>query len=259
MIACSRPVRAAAAMMGPHAARALLAALALTLASCGGSSPDTPAFPSAEGAPLTARTAYTTRAFRPPVTDTAPAAGWTVAAADSAQRFGIAPAAGGPVRYSALLFHRIVKVFDPQHGGSGPGDAVDAPPDFARWLANHPHLRTGQAVQVQVAGIWAVRIDVRYGSNPHTVPADCGRCVPLFVDGPSTVVYRPGVAGRFYVVNIPSGQLVVEERVSPASRFRAGLAPLEAALRSARIGRSSPSDLVAPRPGGPEGPVHSHH
>jgi hypothetical protein len=192
-------------------------------------------------APLKGGTTYRTRNFQPAVEITPPKRGrWSTDLGDTPEHFSVKPddplAQGTPV----LAVHRITRVYDPKTGGVEPGDMVPFSGDFAAWLAGHPHLRTTKPERVQLLGRSGVQVDVTTRSSPPRLPRDCGHvgddCVPLFYDGLDQIVYGERVKGRFIVVPLDDGgQLVVEEFVEPAAKFRRALATLRPALESLEL------------------------
>ena len=227
----------------------VLATLAvLALAACG--SKEEPATPKASAAPsvtpfptidladLSAGTTYTTQQFKPSITLTLPAGEWKATGADSRDHVEIEPTVEDPVDSSALAFHHMTQVFDPKTGGETPGDAVAGPDDFAKWLTDHPHLKTTRPEPVEALGLKGVSIDVRVRSSQPRKYKDCGKvagdCVVMFVGKVEPIVYGSASFGRFYVLEQPDGkELVVEQYVEPASAFKAQRPVFEAVLASA--------------------------
>ena len=68
----------------------------------------------------------------------------------------IEPTLEDPVDSSALAFHHMTQVFPPETGGVTPGDAVPGPDDFAKWLTDHPHLKTTKPKPVEALGLKGV-------------------------------------------------------------------------------------------------------
>jgi hypothetical protein len=220
----------------------------LCLAACGGEDdePARPAaasvtpFPSIDMADLAAGTTYTTRRFKPSITLTLPEGEWKLFGADSPDHVEIEPTVEDPVDSSALGFHHMTRVFDPKTGGETPGDAVAGPADFARWLADHPHLRTTRPEPVEALGLKGVSIDVRVKSSQPRRYRDCGKvsgdCVVMFIGKIEPIVYGSASFGRFYVLEQPDGkQLVVEQYVEPASAYEAQRPAFESILDSATV------------------------
>ena len=231
----------------PRVTRSLgmaLAALAV-LAGCGGEDePKAPAtaavtpFPSIDRADLAPGTPYTTQQFKPKITLTLPEGEWLAAGADSPDHVEIEPTPQDPVDSSALAFHHMTKVFDPEMGGETPGDAVAGPTDFAQWLTDHAHLKATKPEPVEALGLKGVSIDVRVKSSQPRQYKDCGKvegdCVVMFVGKIEPIVHGSKSFGRFYVLEQPDGkELVVEQYVEPAGAFRAQRPAFEAALESA--------------------------
>jgi hypothetical protein len=223
-----------------------LAAVLVVLAACGGDEKPRPAaarpaitpFPSIDLADLAAETTYTTRQFKPSITLTLPAGEWTAAGADSRDHVEIEPTVKDPVDSSALAFHHMTRVFDPEKGGVTPGDAVAGPADFAKWLTGHPHLKATRPRPVEALGLRGVAIDVRVKSSQPRKYKDCGKvegeCVVMFVGKIEPLVYGSRSFGRFYVLEQPDGkQLVVEQYVEPAAAYDAQRPAFEAILDSA--------------------------
>ena len=202
------------------------------------SKPAVTPFPSIDRADLAARTTYTTRQFKPNVTLTLPEGEWKAVGGDSPDHVEIEPTVQDPVDSSALAFHHMTRVFDPKTGGRTPGDAVPGPEDFARWLTDHPHLKTTTPKPVEALGLKGVSIDVRVRSSQPRRYKDCGKvagdCVVLFVGKVEPIVYGSKSFGRFYVLEQPDGkELVVEQYVEPASAFKAQRPAFDALLESA--------------------------
>lgn len=225
--------------------------LVLALGACGSdddgprSAPErsTPAaavtpFPSVDGADLIAGTTYTTRKFQPALTITPSSGEWKAFGADDVDHVELEPRTDGPVDLATLAFHHMTKVFDPSKGGTMPGDAVEGPNDFARWLTEHPHLKTTKPKPVEALGLEGVSIDVRVKSAMRNVPEDCGKvqgkCVVLFMGKIEPVIYGETAKARFYVLEQRDGrELVVEQFVEPASAVDAQREQFEATLASA--------------------------
>jgi hypothetical protein len=194
--------------------------------------------------PLKAGETYRTRKFRP-VVEITPEAGlsWTTQTGDSPEHLSVALEDSQPIDQAIVALHRVDRVYDPRKGGVIPGDQVPFDGDFADWLTGHPRLRTTRPRNTELAGLHGVRVDlVGTKSSPARVPGDCGKvgagCVPLFHDGLDPVLYAEGPRGRFIVLELDGGQqLVVEEFVEPASRFRQGLKALGPTLDSITLGR----------------------
>ena len=225
-----------------------LATLAvLLLPACGGedkpgnpaaAAPSVTPFPSIDMADLAAGTTYTTRQFKPNITLTLPEGEWMLVGADSPDHLEIEPTVEDPVDSSALAFHHMTRVFDPETGGETPGDAVAGPDDFAAWLTDHPHLRTTTPKPVEALGLKGVSIDVRVKSSQPRRYKDCGKlagdCVVMFVGKIEPLVYGSASFGRFYVLEQPDGkELVVEQYIEPASALKAQSPAFEAVLESA--------------------------
>ena len=232
-------------MRSSRTALALLAAL--VLASCG--SDDEPAaeqaakpsvtpFPTIDRADLEVGTTYTTQQFKPNITLTLPEGEWIAAGADSPDHVEIEPTPQDPVDASALAFHHMTQVFDPEQGGVTPGDAVAGPDDFAAWLTGHPHLKATKPKPVEALGLKGVAIDVRVKSSQPRRYKDCGKvegeCVVMFVGKVEPIVYGSKSLGRFFVLEQPDGkELVVEQYIEPASALKAQQPAFDALLESA--------------------------
>jgi hypothetical protein len=230
-------------------------ALALAAAGCGGGDgggtqtrrstqgppPVRPAFDEVQDLD-TGRT-YTTKAFRPAVRFRVPMGDWATEIGDTPGHVSIARTdPPGDVDQAILALHRITRVYDPRRGGVTPGDAVPFTGDFAQWLATHPRLRASKPRPAELMGQRGVEIVVTGRRSPPKVPGDCGKvgrnCVPLFYDGLDYVSYSPVLKGRFTVLGLPGGgQLVVEEFVDPASRYRDGLKQLRPLRDSLALAR----------------------
>lgn len=183
---------------------------------------------------------YTTRQFKPNITFTVPEGEWKLVGADSPDHVEIEPVVEDPVDSSAVAFHHMTQVFDPETGGKIPGDAVAGPADFAAWLTGHPHLKATEPKPVQALGLEGVAIDVRVKSSQPRRYRDCGKlegeCVVMFVGKIEPLVYGSKSLGRFYVLEQPGGgQLVVEQYIEPASALDAQAPAFEALLESARV------------------------
>ena len=227
----------------------LLAVLAL-LGACGGedekaapaaAKPSVTPFPTIDRADLDVGRTYTTRQFKPNITLTLPEGEWIAAGADSPDHVEIEPTPEDPVDSSALAFHHMTRVFDPETGGVTPGDAVPGPDDFATWLTDHPHLKTTKPKPVEALGLKGVSIDVRVKSSQPRRYKDCGKvegdCVVMFIGKVEPIVYGSKSFGRFYVLEQPDGrQLVVEQYIEPASARKAQQPAFDALLESASVG-----------------------
>ena len=81
-------------------------------------------FPTIDRADLEVGTTYTTQQFKPNITLTLPEGEWIAAGADSPDHVEIEPTPQDPVDSSALAFHHMTQVFDPE---TGRGDARATP------------------------------------------------------------------------------------------------------------------------------------
>lgn len=233
-------------------ARAALACLGAVLAAagCGGGSTRSattgatteaarPAFSDYQA--LTSGKEYVTGAFKPALRFTVPRGGWSSEVGDTATDFTVAVHAPPPGMQQVLLAaHRITLVYDPQRGGTVPGDRVALHGSFADWLTRHPRLQVSGPKAVTVMGLSGVQLDVSGHSQPPKTPEECAKsgrgCVPLFYDGFDPVIYTRTSRGRFIVLRLSDGgELVVEEFVEPAAHFARGLRMLQPLLRTLRL------------------------
>lgn len=236
---------------------ALAIATALFLAACAGEDEaDAPAQKSTpepvaatttplstiDNSNLTAGTTYTTKLFKPNITFTVPSEGeWKLFGSDSPDHIEIEPVVEDPVDLATIGFHHMTQVFPPETGGEIPGDAVPGPDDFAKWLTDHPHLKTTKPKPVEALGLKGVSIDVTVKSAQPKQYKDCGKvegdCVVMFVSKVETIVYGSTTFGRFYVLEQPDGkELVVEQAVEPGKKaFEAQKPAFDALVQSATV------------------------
>jgi hypothetical protein len=218
----------------------------IALAGCGGDdSADAPEakvtpVPTIFGADLKPGTTYTTTAFEPRLRLTFPEGEWKVLSADKPGNLEFEPDTVHPVTEAALGFYHHPKVFDAAKGGTMPGDATEAPSDFAAWLTSHPHLATTKPKPVEVMGLEGVSIDVRVKSAQPRQYKDCGKvlgkCVVMTLGGVEPVVYGSDSRGRWLVLDLGGGdQLVVEQFVTPPAAFANGIKLLDAALAQTEL------------------------
>jgi hypothetical protein len=200
-------------------------------------------FPTEDIFPLKTGTTYTTVKFRPALAMTVGAGEWEAAPADRPDHVAMQRVVEDGDAF--LAFHHVTKVFDPRKGGVTPGDQVAGPRDFLAWLRAHPHLRTTKPIPVERLGMRGFQVDVTPRSSPARRPRDCekvtgghGACVALWHDGFDFAIYWVGTKSRFYVLGEPGSQLVVEEAVSPSSRFAERAKLLERQLEQVRIASS---------------------
>ena len=193
-------------------------------------------------AALIAGERYETATFEPQASFTLPAGKWETAAPESPTSLGIRLLAPPPTENAILSLVRPAKVFDPQRGGRSAKDTEDPPPDFVEWLADHPRLRATPPKLAEVGGLEGRQLDVTVASAPARVPPECSRgpCLPLYVDAPGgePVGFAVGDRFRYVVLDGPSGQVLAELYVSPASRFKAVVPRLERALARFRFSGS---------------------
>ena len=230
--------------------RALVALLTvLVIAGCGGD--DEPArtteapkssvtpFPTVTFADLKPGVEYTAEAFEPPFRITLPEGEWKAASA-TADHVEIETGPNPPVQLAALGFHHMTQVFPAAEGGEIPGDATEAPEDFAAWLTSHPHLDATEPEPVEALGLQGVAVDVTVKSAQPQKYKDCGKvegeCVVMFVGGVETYVYGSETKARFLVLEQPDGrELVVEMAVEPRRAFSKQVKVFEEALASASL------------------------
>ncbi len=129
-------------------ARRLAIVLAVVLAGCGGDDgtaqkeapkPAITPFPTVSFADLKPGVEYTAESFQPAFRITLPAGKWKAASA-TADHVEMELDGEPPVQTAGLAFHHMTQVFPADEGGELPGDATEAPEDFAAWLTSHPHL-----------------------------------------------------------------------------------------------------------------------
>ena len=195
-------------------------------------------------ADLEAGRRYVSARFKPAIAFRVPPGAWSTEVGDSVGHVAIAATdPPGRIDQAILALHRMTRVFDPRRGGRIPGDQVAFSGSFARWLSEHPRLRTTQPKPVRLMGLDGVQLDlVNTRSSPAATPDDCGkvgpRCVPLFHDGLDFVAYSAGNHGRFTVLALPEGgELVIEQFVEPAGAFAAGLRMLRPLLGALELER----------------------
>jgi hypothetical protein len=218
---------------------ALAACAALVLAGCGTEEEPTaspvPAAPAAAVTPVpsidfadvSSGIAYTTRAFKPPITFTLPDGEWELGGGDSADHVELEIEAEDPVDDAGIGFHHMTQVFDPEKGGETPGDAVPGPNDFAAWLTEHPQLVASEPKDVMAMGLKGRSIDVtvKPGAEQERRYKDCGKlegraCVVMFLGKIEPVVYGRDTKARYVVLEQDEDtQLVVEMWVEPRKAF----------------------------------------
>jgi hypothetical protein len=228
--------------------RALLPVLALlAFAGCGGedkpaaaAKPSLTPFPTIDRGTLRPGVEYTTRVFKPSFRITLPEGEWIAASSDKPDHVEIERSRfRPPVQTAGIGFHHMTKVFPPKEGGVIPGDAVDAPDDFAAWLTSHPHLKTTKPKPVEALGMKGVTLDVTVKSSQPRKYKDCGKvsdgdCVVLYVGGIEPYVYGSQTRGRFLILEEPGGgELVIEIFVEPLKAFEQEVRVFEDILASA--------------------------
>ena len=133
----------------------------------------------------------------------------------------------------------MTQVFDPDAGGTIPGDAIEGPADFAEWLTSHPHLKATKPKPASLLGLEGVRMDIKTKSSPKKVPEKCGKynppCVPLFFDGFAPVMYGSDWKGRFYILDQGDRQLVVEQAIEEPAKYKSVLRQLDAQLDAVQL------------------------
>ena len=222
-----------------------LAVLLLVLAGCGGDEekasapkPSITPFPTVTFADLKPGVEYTVETFDPSFEITVPEGRWKAASA-TADHVELELDAEPPVQTAGLAFHHMTQVF-PVEGGELPGDATEAPEDFAAWLTSHPHLETTEPEPVEALGLKGVSVDVTVKSSSPKKYRDCGKyeghCVVMFVGGVEPYVMGSGSFTRFLVLEQPDGkELVVEQWAEPGKAFDKIAPVLEDALASASL------------------------
>ena len=238
--------------MSRRSAATIAVACAFLWAGCGGDdeAPETAAKPPPPAAtpanslpgfqtPLESGTTYTTEQFQPAVRITVPDDGeWTTEVGDTPEHFSVLTKRD--FGQALLAVHRIARVYDPEKGGVEPGDAVPLTVGFAEWLTGHPHLETEEPQPVELLGRSGVQIDFATRSSPPRTPDQaCGHagddCVPFFYDGLDTIAYGKQVKGRFIVVPLDDGEIVLELYASPAAAFDHAVAVLRPLLESLEL------------------------
>lgn len=183
---------------------------------------------------------YETTAFVPKLTLDIPGAAdstWrTLGPGQSANHFGLTALAGEPIRQTSLGVHVMDAVADPRRGARTKADAVEPPDDFIAWLSRHPHLRSGDPVDVEVGGVSGRQIDVTPISRPERMPDECSEggidCVPLFFDQEEPIVYPLRSKVRFIGLDVGDQQVVVEEFSDPDDQFDRVMTLLDPVLQS---------------------------
>ena len=228
----------------PQARRLAVLLLLLLLAGCGGGEepaaapePSITPFPTVTFADLEPGVKYTVQGFEPSFEITLPEGEWKAASA-TADHVEIELDGEPPVQSAGFGFHHMKQVFPAEEGGEIPGDATEAPEDFAAFLTSHPHLRTTEPKPVELLGLEGVSIDIAVKSSQPKKYKDCGKvageCVVLYVGGVETYVYGSDIKGRFIVLEQPDGnELVIEQFVEPRKAFRKQVKVFEEALASA--------------------------
>jgi hypothetical protein len=203
---------------------------------------ETPAitpFPSVSFADLKPGVEYTAQAFDPAIRVTLPEGKWTAASA-TADHVEIELDPEPPLQMAGIGFHHMTQVFPAEEGGELPGDASEAPDDFADWLTSHPHLHASEPEPVDALGLKGVVVDVTVKSSQPKQYKDCGKvegeCVVMYVGGIEPYVMGSQSFSRFLVLNQPDGkQLVVELWGEPRRAVRKQLKVFEEALASASV------------------------
>lgn len=216
--------------------RAVMMLLAvLAFAGCGGgdepaakrpapAKPSVTPFPTVTFADLEPGVEYTAQAFDPPIRITVPEGKWKAASA-TADHVEMELDPGPPLQVAGIGFHHMTKVFPAEEGGELPGDATEAPDDFAAWLTSHPHLQATKPEPVEALGLTGVAVDVTVRSSQPKKYRDCGKyegdCVVMYVGGIEPYVMGSQSFSRFLVLEQPDGrQLVVELWGEPGRVFR---------------------------------------
>ena len=219
----------------------------LAIAGCGGEDePAKPAkkaavtpFPTVTFADLKPGVEYTAQAFEPNFRITLPEGEWKAASA-TADHVEMELDGEPPVQMAGIGFHHMTQVFPAEEGGELPGDATEAPDDFAAWLTEHPHLKATEPRPVEALGLKGVSVDVTVRSSQPKQYRDCGKyegdCVTMYVGGVEPYVMGSLSISRFLVLDQPDGrQLVVELWVEPRRAFRKQLKAFEEALATAEV------------------------
>jgi hypothetical protein len=137
----------------------------------------------------------------------------------------------------SLEITRWYAVIDPSARSGGADALVGAPADLARWLIDHPRLRTTH-MTTSLAGAPAVRITARPVITVDVGPPDCaGRpCVPLARAGSSTafVTLAAGEVATFYVIGDAGSQIVISY-AAPIDRLGALETASEQLLASLKL------------------------
>ena len=197
-------------------------------------------FPTVDGGTLEPGVEYTTKNFTPNFKITLPEGEWVAFASDKPDHIEIEIDPEPPVQMAGISFHHMTQVFPAKEGGELPGDATEAPEDFAEWLTTHPHLKATEPEPVEAMGLEGVSVDVTVKSSQPKKYRDCGKyeghCVVMFVGGIEPLVMGSTSFSRFLVLEQPDGkELVVEQWVEPGKQFRK-VAPLfEEALATASL------------------------
>ena len=181
-------------------------------------------FPTVTFADLKPGVEYTAQAFDPPISITLPEGRWKAASA-TADHVEMELDADPPLQSAGIGFHHMTQVFPAEEGGELPGDATEAPEDFAEWLTSHPHLRATEPEPVEALGLTGVSVDVTVRSSQPKKYRDCGKyeghCVVMYVGGIEPYVMGSQSFSRFLVLEQPDGkQLVVELWGEPGQVFR---------------------------------------
>ena len=231
-------------------ARRLAIVILLAVAGCGGddeparptaaAKPSVTPFPTVDRATLEAGVEYTTKAFTPSFRITLPDGEWLAESADKPDHVEIGLDPDPPVQIAGIGFHHMTQVFPAAEGGETPGDATEAPDDFAAWLTGHPHLKTTKPEPVEALGLEGVSVDVTVKSSQPKKYKDCGKvegdCVVMYVGGIEPYVYGSETYGRFLILEQPDGeQLVVEQYAEPRSAFKKVEPIFDEALASAAL------------------------
>jgi hypothetical protein len=237
------------------AAAALIAAIALALAACGsdddaattGATTATNEAAAVEELPVPEATLpagrYETTVFTPSFTVQIPddPSTWrTLGPGQSKNHVALGVIEEAPLEQVRFGLHVMDAVADPKKGARTEAEAVDPPADFIDWLADHPHLRAGRPVAVEIGGVRGRQIDVTPVSAPSRVPKECVDreidCVPLFFDGgDDPPVYPVGTKLRFIGLDVGDEQVVIEQFSDPGNQFDRVIDQFEPALQSIRF------------------------
>jgi hypothetical protein len=184
---------------------------------------------------------YTSTRFEPKVTLSVPDGAWRTLDPESRDHITIDLTSDGTFNLAGFGLHRMTKVADPQRGAQTVADAVDAPPDYIEWLAEHPRLEASEPKDVQVGDLKGRQIEVSPKSFPKRRPAGCKEeppyqpCLVLYFMGAEPTWFYKSGRIRFTALDVGGEQIIAEEFVDPDERFAAidaeKLEPIVSSLR----------------------------